>query len=139
MVDFEVPADLQSVLQEYFESLEQLEILVLLLRRPDSAWTALEVADELHIRESVAEEELRRLCDHGVLAFAGSASDPRFRYAPTSKVLDGTLQRLVETYGAQRVAVMRLMTANSIQRLRSGALGAFSNAFVFRKREKPDG
>lgn len=139
MADFEVPADLQRFLGEYFESLEQLEILVLLQRRPDHDWSALEVADELRVRDSVAEEELRRLCDRGVLAVVGAGSAARFRYGPSSETLAGMTQRLVETYGAQRVAIMRLMTANAIQRLRSGALGVFSNAFVFRKREKADG
>lgn len=139
MADFEVPADLQRFLHEYFESLEQLEILVLLQRRPDYAWSALEVADELRIRDSVAEEELRRLRDRGVLVLAASAGDARFRYGPTSETLAEMTQRLVETYGAQRVAIMRLLTANAIQRLRSGALGVFSNAFLFRKREKPNG
>jgi hypothetical protein len=139
MADFEVPADLQRFLHEYLESLEQLEILVLLQRRADYAWSAPEVADELRIRDSVAEEELRRLCDRGVLTLVGSASHPSFRYGPISETLAQMTQRLVETYGAQRVAIMKLMTANAIQRLRAGALGMFSNAFVFRKPEKPDG
>ena len=139
MADFEVPADLQRFLHEYLESLEQLEILVLLRQRPDYGWSAVEVADELRIRDSVAEEELRRLCDRGVLTFVGSASNPRFRYGPSSETLAQMTRRLVETYGAQRVAIMKLMTANAIQRLRAGALGMFSNAFVFRKPGKPDG
>jgi hypothetical protein len=139
MADFDVPADVQRFLREYVESLEQLEILVLLRRRLDRAWSALEVADELRIRESVAEEELRRLCDRGVLITPDPTSSELFRYGPTSETLAVMTQRLVETYDAQRVAIMRLMTANCIQRLRAGALGVFSNAFVFGKREKPDG
>jgi hypothetical protein len=139
MADFEVPADLQRFLQEYLESLEQLEILVLLHRRPDYAWSALEVADELRVRDSLAEEELRRLSDRGLLTLAGSISNPSFRYGPISETLAQMTRQLVETYGEQRVAIMMLMTANAIQRLRAGALGMFSNAFVFRKREKPHG
>jgi predicted transcriptional regulator len=139
MADFDVPADVQRFLHEYFESLEQLEILVLLQRRPEHAWSTLEVAEGLRVRDSVAEEELRRLCDRGLLVSTASTSSTRYRYGPISPTLDGMTQRLLENYGAQRVSIMRLMTANAIQRMRAGALGVFSNAFVFRKREKPDG
>jgi hypothetical protein len=139
MADFEVPADVQCFLLEYVESLEQLEILVLLERRIERAWSALEVADELRVRDSVAEEELRRLCDRGLLVLAGSTSNTSYRYEPISQSLAVMAQRLVETYDAQRVAIMRLMTANAIQRLRAGALGLFCNAFVFGKREKHNG
>jgi hypothetical protein len=139
MADLDVPADVQRFLQEHVESLEQLEILVLLQRRAELAWSALDVAEELRIRDSVAEEELRRLSARGLLAAAGSNAGLRFRYLPRSEALAQMTRRLVETYGTQRVAIMRLMTANAIQRLRSGALGVFSNAFVFGKREKPDG
>ena len=139
MADFDVPADVQRFLQDHVESLEQLEILVLLQPRIERAWSVLEVADELRIRDSVAEEELRRLRDRGLLVVVGSTSNPSFRYGPRSESLAMMTQRLVETYDAQRVAIMRLMTANAIQRLRAGALGVFSNAFVFGKREKPDG
>jgi len=139
MADFDVPADVQRFVQEYVESLEQLEILALLQPRIERAWSTIEVAHELRIRDSVAEEELRRLRDRGLLVAVGSTSNPSFRYGPTSESLAMMTQRLVETYDAQRVAIMRLMTANAIQRLRARALGVFPNAFVFGKRGKPDG
>ena len=139
MADTDVPTDVQQFLHEYLESLAELEILILLQGHSGKALSALEVADELHIRESEAEDALRGLCERGLLSAGGAPGELRFRFGPSADELAQTTRLLAEIYQDQRVAIMRLMTAHSIQRLRAGALGMFSNAFVYPRRRKSRG
>jgi hypothetical protein len=139
MPDLDVPADVQRFLHENLESLEQLEVLLMLSRRPHDARSSIEVAEELRIRDSLADDALRLLCKRGLLVVAGSAGNELFRYDPVSTTLAYSVERLAETYSDQRVAILKFMTASAIQRLRAGALGMFSNAFVFGRRGKPRG
>lgn len=135
MADSRVPADVQSLLLDQLESLDQLEILLLLQRRSLEDWSPQQVADELQMRASVVEEELLVLAERGLLAVVGTAEESRFRYGSVSTELARGVERLAETYAEQRVEVMRLMTAHAIQRLREDALGMFSSALASGKRQ----
>ena len=134
MADPDLPSDVQRFLHDQIDSLEQLESLLLLFRSRDVTWSAAGVAKELLIADSVAEEALRALCQRGLLTIA--TTPEQFRYGPSSTELAVLVERLGELYTDQRAAIMRLMSANAIQRLRAGALGMFSNAAVAGKREK---
>jgi hypothetical protein len=132
-----VPSDVQSFLLDHFESLEQLQVLILLQRSPDQHWDASRVTRELSVPLSVAEESLLALKAHGLVAYEGAPGDSRFRYAPSSEELARQVDRLIESYAEQHAEVLRLMTANAIERLRAGVLGAFSSAFVQGRRSSP--
>jgi hypothetical protein len=136
MADSDLPSDVQLFLHDQIDSLEQLESLLLLFRRPEQIWSATDVARELQIGDSVAEEALRALCERGLLFIA---SEPgQFHYRPSSPAVVAQIERLADAHAVQRAALMRLLTAKAIQRVRAGALGLFSGALVTGMGEKPE-
>jgi hypothetical protein len=130
MDDSDLPSDVQLFLRDHIDSLEQLEIL-LLFQRCEQIWSAPGVAEELSIGASAAEEALRALCERGLLGIATEPS--QFRYAPSSPALAAVVKHLAEIHADQRAALMKVLTANAIQRLRAGAVVMFSNPFLGRR------
>src|SRR5689334_22323404 len=107
MDDADLPLVVQEFLRDQIDSLEQLESLLLLFRRRELPWTALDVARELRLEDSVVAEALRALCERGLLAIV--ATPEQFRYGPSSPELAAVVERLAELDKEQRVAVMRLL------------------------------
>lgn len=139
MADAAVPEDVQRLLADHVESFEQLECLLLLWRRPDLRWSPERVAAELRLEDAITEEALCALNEHGLLSVEVSPTGRLYRYEPTAPELARVVERLASEYENQRVALMRLMTANAIQRMRAGAISVFANAFLFRRGNKPNG
>lgn len=139
MADPILDADVQAFLRDRIESYEQLEILVLLRARRGEALTPSAVALELHISESDAELALRALCRQGLLNVMLSPDLLLFRYQPQNPELAALGDRLTSAYAERRLEVVRLMTANSIERLRARALKTFANAFLLGKKGGKDG
>ena len=139
MEESSLPAEVQVFLRERMESYEQLEVLLLLRTRPSDPWAASAVASELHMPEPAADQALRALSRHGLLSVAVSPKALVFRYQPESAELAALVEKLAGAYTEQRIAVVRLMTANSIERLRARALRTFANAFLLGKKGGNDG
>lgn len=134
MEESSLPAEVQAFLRERMESYEQLEVLLLLRARPDDAWAANAVGSELHMPEAAADHSLRALSRHGLLSVAASPKELVFSYRPESAELAALVEKLAGAYTEQRIEVVRLMTTNSIDRLRAGALRTFANAFILGKK-----
>ena len=62
-----IPDHLKSFIFECLDSVESLEVLLLLFRDPKRAWTADELASELRFNANSVAERLRRLVDCGLL------------------------------------------------------------------------
>ena len=112
---------------------EQLETLVLLAAHTDRTWTAHDVAEALKIPLDAVQEGLRALA--GELVLQATAESPL-----TYGIADPDVLRLVHSlaqiYEDNRLLVMQLMNENALERMRTDALRAFSNAFVIRGRKK---
>jgi hypothetical protein len=115
-------------IRNHVESYEQLEILIRLRAQPDRRWAHHSISSASGIDETLAEESLRFLCEQGLLRAEVGTHALLFRYEPQSSELDALAGRLEEAYGTERLAVMRLMTANSIERLRTKALEKLSDS-----------
>jgi len=138
MAESTLPSDVQAFLHDRLESYEQLEVLLLLRTRRSDTWTPSAVGAELHMPELVAQQALEALCQQGLLS-AALPDGQVFRYRPESAELDALVERLAEGYSHQRIEVVRLMTANAIERLRARALRTFANAFILGKKAAKDG
>jgi hypothetical protein len=139
MTEHEISQYLQVFIRNYVESYEQLEILIRLRAHPDRTWTHHSISSASGIDETLAEESLHFLCAQGLLRAEVSTHAMLFRYEPQSSELDALAGRLVEAYDTERLAVMRLMTANSIERLRTKALEKLSDSFsLARKKSSED-
>ena len=67
MADALIPDDLRDFILKYFDSIAQLEALLLLRENPSEKWTAEAIAKRLYIETRQAAAILPRLCEDGLL------------------------------------------------------------------------
>lgn len=124
-----LPDEVAYFLDEHIVSIEQLEILLLLLRSQERPWTAETASKELYTQADSAAAWLADLTRRGLLA---QTSD-RYRYAAGGD-LDAIVQLVATTYAQRRIRVIRRVFA-----VAKDPASAFSDAFRLRpqRREKP--
>ena len=135
-----LPEEVRALLRERVESYEELEILLALERLRGTGRTADELSTAVHVQVPLIERALRSLEAHGLIErriepVAGDARkpEPRYRYAPAGPELDRAVQALAKAYTEQPIPIIKLMSENAIQRMRTGAARAFADAFILRK------
>jgi hypothetical protein len=121
---------IRQFLRQHVESHEHLETL-LLLCRGNRSWTAEAVASELKIPPESAQEALRHLVERG-LAVSPSGADPGYLYAPKTGEVGECVKLLTTACREQRLAIMEMMSAHAIERMRAAALRRFADAFRLR-------
>lgn len=125
--------EVERLITEHINSVEQLEILLLLYNHvreegqaaPD--WTALTVSQELRIKEKTAAERLSDLAARGFLSVTAS-QPPQYRYNPASAEQDETVGLLARAYSTQRVTIINYIFSREIDKLRT-----FAEAFRLRE------
>ena len=120
-----LPPDVHQFLYQNIESVEQLEVLVLLLHRPERGWSPDEVARELYSHPASIARRLAMLLGQGLLR---EIEPGCYQYAPRTTELHATVLRVAETYHERRVAVVTLIASKPIENVR-----AFSDAFRIRR------
>jgi hypothetical protein len=118
----ELTRETRSFLAEVFDSVESVEIVLLLRRSPDTFWTSKAVASVLGVREDLAAKKLSAL-DAAKLLTCGESTGA-YRYAPGEAALASRVDELADVYAGQRIDVINLIYSSNLERLR-----AFSNAF----------
>ena len=113
---------LHDFIARSIDSLESLELLLLLRRSPDTYWAADAAAQQLGIKPEVARKKLMVLRDAGLLAEGAETS--AFRYAPADVKTAATIDELAGAYAYQRIHVTNTIFSANLQRLR-----AFTDAF----------
>jgi len=129
MADAEIPPEIRAFLLDYVHTYEQLETLLLLHGHGDQGWTPAAVSDALKISvdsaaEALEELKTRRLLDSG---------PSMYRLASHAR---GVVHSIARLYEENRLLVVRSMNANAIERVRTGALRAFAEAFVIGGKKK---
>jgi DNA-binding MarR family transcriptional regulator len=133
-VAIELDADIQRLLFEHVASYEQLEALLLLRAEAREFRSVPQLAEKLRIDESSVAAALDSLTAHRLLE--KRAGPPvAYRYAPVEAETMALVDRLAALYVEQRLEVIRQMSANSIERLRSSAARTFADAFLLRGRK----
>jgi hypothetical protein len=129
--DKPVPEAVDRFLARYVQSIEYLEILLLLADQPDRRFTADEIAQAIYSVSGSATRRLDRMvADRLVESFDES---PRsYRFAPEDARLNGLVSQVAETYRERRVAVITLIASRPMDNVR-----AFSDAFRLGKKDKP--
>jgi hypothetical protein len=123
----EIPAHVQRFMYERVKTYEQLEILVRLAESLAAA-DVRSIAQPLGISLDAATEALEALVSANLVARRGR--ERAYRYAPGETVLDTAAKHLVALYRANRFAVVKAMTNNSLQRLRGSTLHTFAECFL---------
>lgn len=131
----ELPVEVRQLLSGPVDSVEKIEVLFLAWREPQVAWTVPAAAARLRLPADAVATALSEL-DSGKLLVGDG---PGYRYAPGSVELGRASAALCQLYDADRLQVLREMTSLAMERIRSSAARAFSDAFRFRKRDPGGG
>jgi predicted transcriptional regulator len=127
--------DIERFVREYIDSVEQLEILVLLRLHRDRAFTASELATEMRTSEGSASTRLRSLVGSGLVhQLASPSGATSFQYSPKDPALDARVASVATAYVTRRYAVIDAIFAKPTDKIR-----LFGEAFRLRKNEDDDG
>jgi predicted ArsR family transcriptional regulator len=107
-----LPKDVEQFLAQYIRSIEQLEVLLLLHRRPERDWSASAVSAELRIQEDSAGRRLGRLADQGFLRRAAE-SPPCYVFAADDRRA-AQVAALGHAYKERRVAVITFIFSRPV-------------------------
>ncbi|WP_223758341.1 hypothetical protein [Myxococcus sp. RHSTA-1-4] len=112
----------------HIDSVEKLEVLLLLRARAEREWTASEVALELRITEVSAAARLEDLTTHALLV--GDAGRPeKFRYSPPRSEDVRSVAELAAAYAERRVSVITFIFTKPQSHVQG-----FADAFLLRKK-----
>jgi hypothetical protein len=124
------PSDLSPESRRFIdrcvESVEQLEVLLLLLHAPDKSWTVDTVAGSLGMTRDPAATALERLGSRNLLDVR-IADDVYYRFNPGSPDLAAGARALSAAYRESRVAVLGFLASRPARHLRD-----FADAFRLR-------
>src|SRR5690606_25984347 len=115
---------------EYIDSLDQLEVLLLLRAHPDRSWSAEAVSRELRNDPSAAGERLSDMEEHGLLAKTNE-QEACYRYRPRSQQLAQLIDMLADEYAVRRVSIITLIFSKPSKHVLS-----FADAFKLWKDTK---
>ncbi|SEU34086.1 hypothetical protein [Stigmatella erecta] len=132
MSDAAIPPRVQRFIATHIDSIEKLEVLLLLRAHTRREWTAKDVSLELRITEASAVARLKDLTARRLLAEL-STSPATYRYYPASAEDAQDIADLQATYSLRRVSVISFIFSKPLDRVRG-----FADAFRL-KRDKDEG
>ena len=119
-------ADVRELIHEHIDSVEQLEVLLLLHRRRERDWSAIEVSEELRTNSQSTGLRLEDLVQRGLIKPGGRAD--AYEYGPRTAALDRAVEGVARDYEIRRVSVITLIFAKPLDRIRT-----FADAFRIRR------
>jgi hypothetical protein len=120
------PENVRRLLR-HIETYENLGALILVNAEPGRDWTVDEVGERLKVTSSAASEVLNDLTRLTLLV---AVAEGKFRCASTPREGVATVEQLIGIYRDDPVVVIRELTQNALDRVRTHALRTFSDAFV---------
>lgn len=128
---------LRHFLRGYISSYEELEVLLLLARPPAGEMTAAALAAALKVPSEAIAASLEALLATGRLLRSEQRADATYySYAPQDEQLRHVLIELEQAYSGQRLAIIQIMSANSLDRLRGAAARRLADAFRLERPKK---
>ena len=126
----------RALLRDSITSFEMLEIFLLLRAAPNMSWTVRTVADRVRVPEDIVARALESLRAVGLVLAGPPLAAGEYRHGPATAALVAASEELAADFAERRAAVLSTMSTNAIERLRSGALSAFADAFVLGSKRK---
>lgn len=118
------PDAVLSFIERHIESLEHLEIL-LLLAEEDRSWSAAEIFQKIQSSQASVDQRLQALVAQGLLS---KDENGRFRFSPKDEATRNLVNDLAEAYRTRRVRIIE-----AIYTRKTDAVQSFADAFKFRK------
>jgi hypothetical protein len=114
-----IPDSVRKFIADHIDSVEQLEVLILLREHRDRAITVEAINTQIRSSTTSVRGRLDALVRRGLVEQEGTV----YRYAPPAE-LDGVMAELTRNYAEQRFTVIELIFARPTDKLR-----AFADAF----------
>ena len=134
MHEDEIPDVVQRLIREAVRTYDALEVVLLLHRERTQAWRVAEVAAAVRVSEEAARTALAELTQAGLAVATSSAGAEAFRLDTDRPEVRAAIARLADAWERHRLAMIKLMNASALERLRTGAARALSDAFLFTPR-----
>jgi hypothetical protein len=122
-----IPLPVRRFLERRIESVEQLEVLLLLYQFADRSWNAAAVAEALRLLRPAAARSLEALGRRDLLDVR-IGDDMWYRFSPATPELTATVRQVADAYREYRTPVMAFVTAR-----RRRPLQDFADAFRIRE------
>lgn len=133
MAEHELPRELRELIRWNLESIDHMEMLVLLHRSAPRAWSLDELAHALHLPARTTAQCMESLVRGELAAVArestGTAPVPDYRYAPATDALSRAVDMLAREYDERPVALVTAVRSRP-----SVVLQSFADAFRVRRR-----
>lgn len=130
MVDDAISEDVKRFISAYIDSVELLEVLLLIRRVGEKEWSADSISRELRSNPSSVTKRLTDLRARGLVSVK-EESPPLYYYHPETEALDSAIQGLAEAYAERQARVIDLIFSKPIDTLRD-----FSDAFKLKREDK---
>lgn len=125
----ELPTPVKALMRR-IETHEQLDIVLTIAGEPARLWTLDEVMRRTRLSQELAESSLEGLVREGLLVSA-----PGGWRLPSEPHLLEAVKQLAAHYRDNLVAIIRELTENALERVRTKALRTFADAFVVKRRD----
>jgi hypothetical protein len=130
----QLPDVVDALLRECVYTFDELEVLLLLQQDRARRWHAADVAAAVHLGDAETAAVLTTLVDRHLLSERSQDTPPSYAIGDGRPDLDAALAALADIAAESRLAIIRVMNANAVERLRTKAARAFADAFLMRNR-----
>jgi predicted ArsR family transcriptional regulator len=113
----ELPQEIAREVDQYIDSLECLEVLLLMYRDAERVWSVDQIASELRIKSGTAARHLARMASLGLLEAENPSGD--FRFHPKDQARATGARVIVEAYATRRIALINHIASRALSRIRS--------------------
>jgi hypothetical protein len=122
----DIAPDITKFVQESFNTIDEMRILLLLCRSPEKEWDVWAVSSMLYLKPDIATVSLANLQEKGLLENA-PGKERVYQYAPKDTRVDGLVHKVIEIDQTQPVTLINLVYS------RPKGVQAFADAFRIRK------
>lgn len=124
----EIPLHVERFIADHIDSVELIEVLLLLKRMPGHEWSAEEVSQRLYTSPASAANRLQALRSSRLASATDGPQRTTYRYQPADGELARAADDLEKVYGTRRTTVINLVFSKPSEKLRT-----FADAFRLRE------
>jgi hypothetical protein len=129
-----LPEIVDALLRECVYTFDELEVLLLLQQDRARERRLADIAAAVRLGEPEAAAVLAALVDRQLVSNRVEGGSPGYTLAAGRPDRDQALAALAAVAAESRLGIIRVMNANAVERLRTKAARAFSDAFLMRNR-----
>jgi hypothetical protein len=134
----ELPEVVQRLIREQVRTYDAVEVVLLLHGEASRRWRLPEIASAVRLSEEAAAAVLAELSRHQLIVESAVDAERSYRLDIERPEVAAAVSQLAVAWSDHRLALIKLLNASAVERLRTGAARALSDAFLVTRR-KNDG